>query len=393
MCTLVYSILEERTMSTNLKEIISSKLVNATDRISEDYNSLAKFEKELKTPNLTTMQLNSIGESLSNIESRLRNFSYKGISKTNKELFLNDLKDIFYTYINQRNILQTKLLSLQNRVDTRILIHKKREADKNKILSEQLSEIQTKLKSILKDIHYFDVDLPLSQLLEHYKLINRNLNKILNDLGQDSFNLFKEGEEYKQTLSALMLVKDEFSKLKKSLASIPIPISDMTRLLESLRLTYGDKIPVYEIYESFNPVTKEEVQKSIIEAIKDPTYFPNFSMSLDTKNELESFIIFKSKELQEITQSETKIDSERRYEIFKRVLKKFETIKISQLASLLGMNNETEVLEYILEIPDEFGFKIQNDMLIIEQHEVLEHIDMLVSMFETDSAYGKESKI
>ena len=404
-----FRICEERIMSTNkISDLISSKLIKATDRLKEDYKSLIEFENTLKIPNLTTLQLNNIEESLINIETRIQGFSYKSISEVNKNLFLKDLKDIFYEYINERNIVQAKLLYLQNRVDTRLLIHKRREKEKNKVLSDQLIDIQDKLKSILNDIKSFKLNLPFSQLLEHYKLINRNLNKILTDLSQDSFSLFTEGEAYQQTTLALKVVKDEFLTLKTSLANLKIPISDMVRLLESLKLTYIDKIPLYEIYESFSPVKKEEIETRIIEVIKFPQYFPNLNITLDTKNKDDSYVIFSHKEVKKVEtvemdesivpieaiSEESGMTSERRYEIFKRVLKKFESIKISMLANLLGMENETEVLEYILEIPDEFGFKIQNDTLIIEQRdEVLERIDMLVSMFDTDSSYGKESKI
>ena len=377
----------------NLKSLVSDKLIKSTVRIKNDYNSLMEFEKLLKTPNLTTMQLNNIEESLNNIETHLRNFSYKSLSKSNRDIFLTDLKEQFYEYINQRNTLQSKLLSIQNKVDTRILIHKRRGKEKNKVLSERLTEIQNKLKLILQDINDFDLNASFSQSLEHFKLINRNLNKILADLENDNFNLFKESTEYISTIESLSNVKEEFLKLKNSIVNLNVPISDLVRLIESLKLTYIDKIPLYEIYESFNPVKRGEIDIKINEAITNPSFFPNMNMSLDT---LTNSLILKPKELEndvstDLTSKKEEMTSERRYEIFKRVLKKFESIKISLLANLLGMKNETEVLEYILEIPDEFGFKIQEDMLVIEQHEVLEHIDMLVSMFE--SGVGKESKI
>ena len=375
----------------NLKEIVSEKLVQATLRIKEDHNSLIDFEKLLKTPNLSTIQLKRIEESLANIESHLRNFSYKSISQSNKELFLTDLKEEFFDYINERNQLQSKLLSIQNKVDTRLLIHSRRSKEKNKVLLENLNEIQSKLKLLLNDIRFFDLNLPFTQLLEHYKLINRNMNKILNELAQDNFNLFKEGDNYKKTIFSLNDVKKEFSQLKTSLTKVRIPISDMVRIIESLKLTYIDKIPLYEIYESFNPINKEEIDSRLNEAISEPQYFPNMNMKLDKKNVDQPYLIFSLKEDKKVEEKEFTITAERRYEIFKRVLTKFDSIKISQLAGLLGMKNETEVLEYILEIPDEFGFKIQEDTLIIEQHEVLEHIDALVSMFE--AGVGKESKI
>ena len=375
----------------NLKQMVSEKLVEATLRIKEDYNSLVDFEKLLKTPNLSTIQLKRIEESLANIESHLRNFSYKSISQSNKELFLTDLKEEFFDYINERNQLQSKLLSIQNKVDTRLLIHSRRSKEKNMVLSENLIEIQSKLKLLLNDIRFFDLNLPFTQLLEHYKLINRNMNKILNELAQDNFNLFKEGDNYKKTIFSLNDVKKEFSQLKTSLTKVRIPISDMVRIIESLKLTYIDKIPLYEIYESFNPINKEEIDSRLNEAISEPQYFPNMNMKLDKKNVDQPYLIFSLKEDKKVEEKEFTITAERRYEIFKRVLTKFDSIKISQLAGLLGMKNETEVLEYILEIPDEFGFKIQEDTLIIEQHEVLEHIDALVSMFE--AGVGKESKI
>ena len=146
----------------NLKEIVSEKLVQATLRIKEDHNSLIDFEKLLKTPNLSTIQLKRIEESLANIESHLRNFSYKSISQSNKELFLTDLKEVFFDYINERNHLQSKLLSIQNKVDTRLLIHSRRSKEKNKVLLEKLNEIQSKLKLLLNDIRCFDLKRPLT---------------------------------------------------------------------------------------------------------------------------------------------------------------------------------------------------------------------------------------
>jgi hypothetical protein len=380
-------------MASNLNDIIGSKLHHATGRIKNDFDSILELEKTLKTPNLTTLQLNQIEESLNNIEARLKNFSYKSISESNKQLFLTSFRDVFLTYINERNVLQSKLLSLQNRVDTRLLIHKKREKEKNKILADELSEIQNKLKLILKDILDFDLDSPFTQLLEHYRLINRNLNKILGELEQDNFNLFKEGEEYKLTFHSLITVKNEFLKLKNSITNKIVPISDMVRTIESIKMTYGDKIPLYEIYESFNPIKKEEIDNRLNEAISGSQHFPNMVMELFVNDNKEKYLLLSKKEsIQEskVANITTLMTSERRYEIFKRVLRKFQSIKISMLATLLGMTSENEVLEYILETPDEFGFKIQGDSLVIEQHDVLEHIDLLMNMFETDQ--NKENK-
>lgn len=385
-------------MSTaNLKSLISDKLGKSTQRIKDDFQSLLDYEELLKTPNLTTMQLNQIQESLLTIETHLRNFSYKSISQTNKELFLGDLKDIFYTYINERNTLQSKLLSIQNKVDTRLLIHKRREKEKNQVLVDRLAEIQSQLQLILHDIRSFDLHTSFSQLLEHYRLINRNLDKILANLGNDNFSLFKESSDYDITLKFLSNVKEEFSKLKNSVSNASIPISDMVRLIESLKLTYIDKIPLYEIYESFKPLKKEEIDIKIQTVIKEPQYLPTMNMTLQTGSNQEQYIILTTKKpeqwsLPETEHAESKMTPERRYDIFKRILKKFDSINLSLLASLLSMENETEVLEYILEIPDEFGFKIHENTLVIEQqHDVLEHIDALIGMF--DSGVGKESKI
>jgi hypothetical protein len=158
-------------------------------------------------------------------------------------------------------------------------------------------------------------------------------------------------------------------------------------------MTYGDKIPLYEIYESFNPIKKEEIDNRLNEAISGSQHFPNMVMELFVNDNKEKYLLLSKKEsIQEskVANITTLMTSERRYEIFKRVLRKFQSIKISMLATLLGMTSENEVLEYILETPDEFGFKIQGDSLVIEQHDVLEHIDLLMNMFETDQ--NKENK-
>ena len=46
--------------ASNLKALISEKLVKSTERIKADQNSLIEYEKLLKTPNLSAFQLKQI---------------------------------------------------------------------------------------------------------------------------------------------------------------------------------------------------------------------------------------------------------------------------------------------------------------------------------------------
>ncbi len=70
---------------------------------------------------------------------------------------------------------------------------------------------------------------------------------------------------------------------------------------------------------------------------------------------------------------------------FEKILSRYTRIKISKLSELLKMNvNEMEL--WLLDLPIDYGFKIDDDILIIDQNKLGSHINDVFTSFETSGS-------
>ncbi|MHA2253413.1 MAG: hypothetical protein ACXAD7_23855 [Candidatus Kariarchaeaceae archaeon] len=74
------------------------------------------------------------------------------------------------------------------------------------------------------------------------------------------------------------------------------------------------------------------------------------------------------------------VDLEERTEIFRGLIQRSSKINITQLSKLLVMD-ETKLLQWLLKLPSEFGFTIDNNIVEFSREDIDTHIDQLLDEF------------
>ncbi len=82
-----------------------------------------------------------------------------------------------------------------------------------------------------------------------------------------------------------------------------------------------------------------------------------------------------------------------RQEKFKKIIRRSDSLAISELAQLFDMDR-VNLLNWLYDLPEEFGFKIEQDVIKFSIEDIDLHIDALMSSFEKmeDTGSGKIKK-
>ncbi|MHA2366509.1 MAG: hypothetical protein ACXAC7_21310 [Candidatus Hodarchaeales archaeon] len=375
-------------MSSHEKLIAKcSRTINsATNLLLENKTTMSSVEKRLQTPNLSSLQLKEINKDLDKINDQLSIFSLEDLN-LNKSIYRDLLGNDVKNYLELRGVIQSDWLYLAQRLDKKILLDKKKVTHQSKILNEQLLEFESRLQEIYIEIKRFKnniFSLPLLEVVTQFQTIQRRFISTHNEIQSDLYKLLREGQDFIRISGEFSLLNAEFNELRKLIQKIPLENETILAKIGSLQKSYNTRIPLIEITKCLEPYDYNYIYEKVKQIIAKGKLLEEGSKidSLGTTDRTDDFLIIGN---------QLEIKKTKRSDLFKRVLKRFDSIKLSQLSKILEMKDDTELSLFLLDLPESFGFRIVEDMLIIKQEDVLAHIDELVARFDS-TEQEKESK-
>jgi hypothetical protein len=347
---------------------------------------MSSVEKRLQTPNLSSLQLKEINKDLDKINDQLSIFSLEDLN-LNKSIYRDLLGNDVKNYLELRGVIQSDWLYLAQRLDKKILLDKKKVTHQSKILNEQLLEFESRLQEIYIEIKRFKnniFSLPLLEVVTQFQTIQRRFISTHNEIQSDLYKLLREGQDFIRISGEFSLLNAEFNELRKLIQKIPLENETILAKIGSLQKSYNTRIPLIEITKCLEPYDYNYIYEKVKQIIAKGKLLEEGSKidSLGTTDRTDDFLIIGN---------QLEIKKTKRSDLFKRVLKRFDSIKLSQLSKILEMKDDTELSLFLLDLPESFGFRIVEDMLIIKQEDVLAHIDELVARFDS-TEQEKESK-
>lgn len=371
-------------MSSQMEKaaLLRTRLLSSYSRLEDDVRLLRNIEASLRSPNIGFGHLADFSETLEAVETRLQSFSTQDISAPVREVLLgDDLSSDLYRYLEQRSLVQTQLLSVQQKLDTQVLLkEEEKQRAEPQPLSTQVQVLSQRTKEVAKELHNIQVSvnsLSLPELINQTTFLGRRVEGLGEELKSGFYSPYQSSGAFQQLLKVFDLVHSSYQKLLASIAERTPTEHDMVTVIESLRTIYRYRIPVHELAKAFRPIDPERVYETLKRLIRSKQLTGAWIDTMGTASRADDLLVLGGGP----TQHRDTTTQERTH-LFKRVLQRFDRIKVSSLASILGLEDQDELYRWLLNLPDEFGFAIDQDLLVIKQDLLVSQIDELLALFE-----------